>query len=1152
MKPDNLRFVFLKVSLVALALTIIPTSIFAQPFFAEVEKFTDEFGSGGVLYLHADVPGNSKITLQFKTNNTDAPWTDYGPPVLSLTGGPMTFSVPYDPIGGAPMDAFFRLEIEPSEIDVEDDGENVTVSTDEAVPAGLLFAALGLGSEQDFFITPEVDPFEPVGPLKLSAPNTEDLLRKAGLQVWVTPRPKDDSQEAARLPGNTGFQKDRLPPNPDDVGKGEIGDGFEGVPGVPTVEQGPEDPPEPNPDADRELNPKVEPADDFVVQREDPNQTEPGKHIRLVLELFDQGGLNPQTALECPGDALLLDPESGEPSWPINPALNSLVYVVRSPLTPNLPEDIYYIGLLPDPFGVRAYDPPVRGSHGVTQVKSATVRLPLPLLDPEKGLEGMEVEYLRLRQPIEDPILDPLTFLRNENNFESVGQLTGDQILKLISASPQGAGIRPASDHIAPTLTTLHVSGSRASKFNMVVIGDGFRNTTLDQTRFNDYVRDTIMDDLFERDIHPEILNAINVYQINTFSDDSGVTQVNSSGAVTTARDTALQFRYSGVWSRCWMEYGPGTVGLMNGIVDSLVPEADIIAVVLNETGQGGCSRSAGFAVTRTRPWSTFAHEFGHFFGKLGDEYQCNQGSSGCGCYGSGEPGASNLTKNTSRNQIPWNIWIPSWRPVPTAMGNIVDTDQDVGLFRGATISSGQWWNCIYRPSWRGRMNNNSPDHNPQGYTKMRDEARPRQDGDFRKSVVGDFNNDGLTDVVILDGRQLSLYLADERDLGPDDPITGNPPRSLTGVLDPTWYFTDRLVNASGTRSWQIRGSDMLFPGDFNGDGLDDLYVVNLTAWSIPYLTMLQSTGTDFFPVARYDLELPGWDDMRDHDEFYVADFNNDGRDDLMVYNGQDWNMPYFIMLRSTGGSLAFSRRYDRYLPGWEMGRHEKFYVGDFNGDSREEVCSLNLNDWNQVHLMVFRSTGSALALTDRHYGTINFPFWTMRNKDHLYVLDFNDDGYSDLAIFNGRNWGPEYLALLTSNEAGKLAGVRRYEDTIPGWDMERRDRHYVADVDGDGDQDLVVYNKDNWSTQYLGILRSNGKTSLSGSWQDDWIGGWNLGSADNFHVADFRGSGNWEDLYVFNQGWFGLMRSKSNRYQLEAIYRKWIHNHRYHGYGWW
>jgi hypothetical protein len=362
------------------------------------------------------------------------------------------------------------------------------------------------------------------------------------------------------------------------------------------------------------------------------------------------------------------------------------------------------------------------------------------------------------------------------------------------------------------------------------------------------------------------------------------------------------------------------------------------------------------------------------------------------------------------------------------------------------------------------------------------------------------------------------------------------------------------LRNAAETRSWQIRGSDLLFPADFDGDGRDDLYIINLEDWNKPYVCLLKSFGNRFEPVRRYDGDLPGWQ-TRKGDRFLVGDFDGDGRDDLMVYNGTNWSIPYFGMLRSTGTSLQMVRRYDRYLPGWEMGRHERFSVADFNRDGRSDLVAFNTQSWSQVHLMTFTSNGSHLSLRDRHYG--NIPgFWQMRRNDQLHVLDFTGDEKSDIALFNGLDWGPVYLGYL-QGEDGKLIGRTRYNSSsnpLPGWQLQRRDRFHVANVDGDADDDLVVYNKDNWSTEYLGILRSSPSSTFSvqGTWQANWVNGWNLGASDQFKVVEFRGSGKWDDLYVFNSGWFGLLRGYKNHFRLETIYRKWIFNHRYHASGWW
>lgn len=74
--------------------------------------------------------------------------------------------------------------------------------------------------------------------------------------------------------------------------------------------------------------------------------------------------------------------------------------------------------------------------------------------------------------------------------------------------------------------------------------------------------------------------------------------------------------------------------------------------------------------------------------------------------------------------------------------------------------------------------------------------------------------------------------------------------------------------------------------------------------------------------------------------------------------------------------------------------------------------------------------------------------------------------------------------------------------------------------------------------TEHLGTLRSSG-SALAGGWQDDWINSWNLGQNDKFLVANFNGGAGWEDLFVRNRDWYGMLRSHSASVQLNSIYPK-------------
>jgi hypothetical protein len=314
---------------------------------------------------------------------------------------------------------------------------------------------------------------------------------------------------------------------------------------------------------------------------------------------------------------------------------------------------------------------------------------------------------------------------------------------------------------------------------------------------------------------------------------------------------------------------------------------------------------------------------------------------------------------------------------------------------------------------------------------------------------------------------------------------------------------------------------------------------------------MLRSTGSGFEGVRRFDDNLPGWGKMRDHDEFYVADVDGDGKDDILVLNTRDFSIGYLLILRSTGTNLTFVRRFDEELPGWDdMKKGDKVFVADFNNDKRDDLYIFNGEDWSVGYLGMLRSTGNNYSMVRRFDEEL--PGWDdMKSHDQFFVADFNADGNDDLYVFNGEDWSKEYLEMLRSTGTN-MANSRRFDDSVPGWgEMKKHDRWYVADIDGNGREDLYVVNTRDWVTEYLGTLRSSGN-NLSGGWQADWIGSWNLGKGDKFQVMNFNGGASWEDLVVFNDNWLGLLRSSSGTSSLSSIYPQWIRNHNYHNLGWW
>jgi hypothetical protein len=679
------------------------------------------------------------------------------------------------------------------------------------------------------------------------------------------------------------------------------------------------------------------------------------------------------------------------------------------------------------------------------------------------------------------------------------------------------------------SVTQILSAGSTGAKLNIAVLGDGF--AAADQNLYNQKVQQLLIDGVFGHDYFYEDKQAFNIFRVNLISTQSGVsTRVyNEQGTPddasddtitsTTLRNTALKYIYSGSWAHCWLEGTATTGALVNAALNTWVPDYDLVVVILNNPGFGGCGGGGFQVISMGVGWEVLAHEFGHGTGGLADEY-CKSN-----VYTGGEPGVVNLTINTNRNTLKWKRYVNPATPIPTGTGNCAgytagakpagwsDT-HNVGLFEGGgTNRTG-----IYRPVINCRMRGNSPEFCPVCYTEMKTKMHGYTGRNFLKSYAGDFNGDGKSDLLVHNDNSIMIY------------------RSNGTQLDVVFSATGMVPG-----SWQFKPNDKFYIGDFNGDGKDEVAIFNGSDWVMEYLGLLADDGNNGLKlIARYDNSMPNWDFKKD-DQFFVADFNGDGKKDLIVFNGTNWVMPYLGMLQSSGTGFNLVKRYDGNFAGWQMTKGDKFYVGDFNGDGKEDIYVFNGDNWAIPYLAMHRSNGNSFTMVKRY--DANLPGWQMTKGDKFYVGDFNGDGKKDIYIFNGTNWVMAYLGMLSSGGAA-LNMIRRYDGNAPGWQMRKNDQHFVGNINGDTKDDLFVYNYQDWSKEYLGTMISNGN-ALACSWKEDWVGEWNLGAVDRFIPCNFEGVAGKRDLFVHNQNWFGMIKA-TPVLSLQKLYYKWIHNYSY------
>ena len=111
-------------------------------------------------------------------------------------------------------------------------------------------------------------------------------------------------------------------------------------------------------------------------------------------------------------------------------------------------------------------------------------------------------------------------------------------------------------------------------------------------------------------------------------------------------------------------------------------------------------------------------------------------------------------------------------------------------------------------------------------------------------------------------------------------------------------------------------------------------------------------------------------------------------------------------------------------------------------------------------------------------------------------------------------------------------------------WDLNAGDRFFVADVDNDNADELVVVSPNG---QWIGILEFQGDRFQATWIGNDWVNppgvtgpnGWDLNAGDQFFVADVDGDGAAELVVVSPNGqWIGILEQQGG-----ALVVTWIGN---------
>ncbi len=284
---------------------------------------------------------------------------------------------------------------------------------------------------------------------------------------------------------------------------------------------------------------------------------------------------------------------------------------------------------------------------------------------------------------------------------------------------------------------------------------------------------------------------------------------------------------------------------------------------------------------------------------------------------------------------------------------------------------------------------------------------------------------------------------------------------SVEAVMTPALESADYRVRPLLTGGDQLAGDAIPFVVDWDEDGLTDLLVGDASGRLALYLGVDRGHSGMFSLAAGVDLDLP----LIPGAAPFVADWNNDGRKDLLV-GGEDGSVQLFLnvgtqeapvfdggrLMAADGTPISVSRR---AAPA----------VADIDGDGRKDL----LVGSGIGHLAWFRNLGSdEIPLL-----TTGGPLITLSGPVVPCLVDWEADGDRDIIasfantlllyerqddgtyVWNDRAEFPD----LGSKKKGKGSTGFRTSDQKRKSVLGESLHIFALDVDGQGGKDLIIGN---------------------------------------------------------------------------------------------
>ena len=209
-----------------------------------------------------------------------------------------------------------------------------------------------------------------------------------------------------------------------------------------------------------------------------------------------------------------------------------------------------------------------------------------------------------------------------------------------------------------------------------------------------------------------------------------------------------------------------------------------------------------------------------------------------------------------------------------------------------------------------------------------------------------------------------------------------------------------------------------------------------------------------------------------------------------------NWRSP-----QSTGGTF-------------ESGDHT--FLADVDGDGDADLVTVSPNTNGPANASVYLSDGARFA-DPVNWRAPNNTGGTFQSGDHTFLADVDGDGDADLVTISPNANGPANASVYLSDGARFLDPVNWRAPNNTSGTFQSGDHTFLADVDGDGDADLVTVSPNANGPANASVYLSDGSRFLDPvNWRAPNNTAGTFESGDHTFLADVDGDGAADLVTVF------------------------------------